>query len=117
MGTVGSVGFASREVVVKYVLRYAMAPGVDGTRIRDLFPAHRSHWAEFRSDGTLLAIGPMEDPDEGALAVFTTRAAAERFAESDPFVTNGVVGSWNVSGWREAILEPLPDGPPVDRRS
>ncbi len=56
----------------------------------------------------------MEDPDEGALAVFTSRAAAERFAESDPFVTNGVVESWDVRGWREAILEPQAEGPPAD---
>ncbi|HEY3408235.1 MAG TPA: YciI family protein [Propionicimonas sp.] len=98
---------------MKYVLHYAVAPGVDGARIRDLFPAHRSHWAAFRADGTLLAIGPMEDPEEGALAVFTSRAAAERFAESDPFVMGGVVGSWDVSGWREAILEPLGGGPPA----
>jgi uncharacterized protein len=99
---------------MKYVLRYAMAPGVDGARIRDLFPAHRSHWAESRADGTLLAIGPMEDLDEGALAVFTSRAAAERFAESDPFVVSGVVESWTVSGWREALLEPRADGRPAD---
>ena len=96
---------------MKYVLRYAMALGVDSARLRDLFPAHCAHWADFQADGTLLAIGPMEDPADGALSVFTSREAAERFAESDPFVTGGVVGTWEVSGWREAILEPLRDGP------
>ena len=95
---------------MKYLLRYVMTPNVDLARLRELFPAHRQHWADFRTDGTLLAIGPLEDPTDGALAVFTTRAAAASFAEADPFVTGGVVASWDVSGWREALLEPLPEG-------
>ena len=89
---------------MKYVLRYTMADGVDGDRLRALFTEHRKHWETYREDGTLVAIGPMEDPADGALSVFTTREAAEEFARSDPFVTSGVVGTWDVTGWREAIL-------------
>ncbi|HET7725239.1 MAG TPA: YciI family protein [Propionibacteriaceae bacterium] len=89
---------------MKYVLRYTMADGVDFTRVRELFPEHRRHWESYRENGTLVAIGPMEDPADGALSVFTTREAAEEFAASDPFVTSGVVGTWDVAGWREAIL-------------
>ncbi|MBI4901052.1 MAG: hypothetical protein HY829_11305 [Actinobacteria bacterium] len=89
---------------MKYLLRYVIA---DPARIRELFPAHRAHWSTFQADGSLLAIGPMEDPADGALGIFTTREAAERFAAGDPFVTGGVVGTWEVSGWREAILPPL----------
>ena len=70
---------------------------------------HRQHWDVFRAARTLLAIGPMEDPAEGALAIFTSREAAEQFARSDPFVTGGVVGNWDVTGWQEAILESLSD--------
>jgi len=91
---------------MKYVLRYTMADGVDFARVREFFPEHRRCWAAFQANGTLLAIGPMEEPTEGALAVFTSREAAEAFARSDPFVTRGVVGSWEVKGWREAILDP-----------
>lgn len=97
---------------MKYVLRYAMVPSVDFARIRELFPAHRQHWSAFRADGTLLAIGPMENPADGALGVFTTREAAERFAEADPFVTGGVVQTWAVSGWQEAILDSPDDSQP-----
>jgi len=89
---------------VKYVLRYTMAPGADMARIRELFPAHREHWGAYQADGTLVAIGPMENLADGALAVFTERDAAERFAAADPFVTGGLVGSWDVTGWREALL-------------
>lgn len=94
---------------MRYVLRYEMAPGVDLARLRELFAAHREHWAGFRADGTLVAIGPMESPSDGALAVFTTGEAAELFARGDPFVTEGLVGRWRVTGWQEAILEPSSD--------
>jgi uncharacterized protein len=92
---------------MKYVLRYAMAREVDFAEVRALFPAHRRHWESFRVDRTLLAIGPMEDPADGALGIFTSREAAEQFARTDPFATSGVVGSWDVTGWHEAILEPV----------
>ena len=66
------------------------------------FAAHRARWKDFQADGTLLLIGPYSD-QSGALAVFTTRAAAEEFARSDPFVLNGVVRAWSVKEWAEAL--------------
>jgi uncharacterized protein YciI len=98
-------------MTMKYVLRYRMTPEVDFAKIRALFPAHRAHWAGFQAEGTLLAIGPMENPADGALGVFTTREAAERFAEADPFITGGVVDTWDVTGWQEALLDPLDSTP------
>jgi uncharacterized protein YciI len=90
---------------MRYLLRYELGPHADPVRLRGLFDAHREHWAGFRADGTLAAIGPMEDPGDGALGVFTSREAAERFAAADPFVTSGLVARWTVSGWREALLD------------
>ena len=40
---------------------------------------------------------------QGAMSVFTTREAAEEFARKDPFVVNGVVRSWEVREWDEAV--------------
>jgi uncharacterized protein YciI len=97
---------------MKYVLSLCMVPMVDFVRIRELFPAHRHHWSAFQADGTLVAIGPMENPADGALGVFTTRESAERFAEADPFVTVGVVQTWAVGGWQEAILDSPDDSHP-----
>ena len=37
------------------------------------------------------------------MAIFTTQEAAEQFAEGDPFVVYGVVRSWRVLGWNEAL--------------
>jgi uncharacterized protein YciI len=48
--------------------------------------------------------GPLDDPPTGdALAVFTTREAAEEFVADDPFVTGGVVASWRIRPWREVL--------------
>ena len=69
------------------------------------FAAHRARWAEFQASGTLPLIGPYSD-QSGALAVFTTREAAEEFARGDPFVLNGVVRDWSVKEWLEALGGP-----------
>ena len=47
--------------------------------------------------------GPFTD-GSGAMGVFTSRAAAEEFAASDPFVLHDVVGTWRVTEWAEAIV-------------
>lgn len=76
------------------------------------FAAHQARWGEFHADGTLLMIGPFANPEEGAMAIFTTREAAEGFAAGDPFVLNGVVGSWHIREWNEALV-----GEQADRTS
>ena len=87
---------------MKYVLFYESADD-----IREKAPlhgaAHRAHWREFQEAGTLLMVGPFSDPADGALAIFTTREAAERFASEDPFVTKGVVKHWRIGEWNEAL--------------
>jgi hypothetical protein len=52
----------------------------------------------------------MEKPADGALGVFTTRAA-ERFAQADPFITGGAVATWDITGWRDASRPAGPDPP------
>jgi uncharacterized protein len=37
------------------------------------------------------------------MSVFTTREAADEFAEGDPFVLEGVVRSWHVREWDEGL--------------
>jgi uncharacterized protein YciI len=88
---------------VKYVLLYESAEDVT-EKAPAHAPAHREHWRPFRERGELLLIGPFGDPQsQGAMSVFTTRDAAEEFARTDPFVVNGVVRSWEVREWDEAV--------------
>ena len=87
---------------MKYVLFYTSSP--EGlVKAREHFPAHRARWAGFHDRGDLLLIGPFTDVNDGAMAVFTTREAAEEFVSGDPFVVNGVVDSWRISEWNEAL--------------
>lgn len=90
-------------ILVKYVLYYQSVPDV-ALKAPAHAAAHRAHWKEFLANGTLLMIGPFANPLEGAMGIFTTREAAESFAESDPFVLNAVVDNWVVREWMEAIV-------------
>ena len=68
--------------------------------------AHSARGQDFHERGLLVAYGPFANAqEEGAMAVFTSREAAEEFASGDPFVLNGVVRrSWQVREWLEAFL-------------
>jgi uncharacterized protein len=71
------------------------------------FPAHQARLDEFQAAGTLLMVGTFANPqDDGSMAVFTTREAAEAFAQGDPFVLNGVVRAWRVLEWNESLTGP-----------
>jgi uncharacterized protein len=52
-----------------------------------------------KEDGRILMAGPLGDPPIGAAIVFGDRAAAEAFAESDPYVSGGLVTRWRVELW------------------
>jgi len=87
---------------VKYVLYYQSSPDVmEKAPLHGA--AHRAYWKEFALTGSLLMIGPFADPREGAMGIFTTRDAAEKFAQDDPFVRNGVVSHWVVREWAEVL--------------
>jgi hypothetical protein len=85
------------------VLLYELAPDV-GAKAASHFAAHRARWVEFNEAGSLLMIGAFGNPqDEGSMAIFTSREAAEEFARGDPFVLHGVVRRWYIREWNEAL--------------
>lgn len=87
---------------MKYVVYYES--GADLAEKAPLyFGAHTAHWQAFRDRGTLLMIGPFADR-QGAMSIFASREAAEEFVAGDPFVLNGVVRSWQIRDWVEAIV-------------
>jgi uncharacterized protein YciI len=89
---------------MKAVLLYRSAPDVM-TKAPVYFAAHKERLDAFQRRGELLAVGTWADPREGSMAVFRTRAAAEEFVRDDPFVKNGVVASYEIKDWNEALLD------------
>lgn len=92
--------------VVKYVVFYQSADDV-ASKAPAHFPAHFARGQEFHAQGTLLMFGTFGNPhEEGAMAVFTTREAAEEFINGDPFVLNGVIRNWYIREWNEVFVQP-----------
>jgi uncharacterized protein len=87
---------------MKIVMTYEVDPA-GMARAMAFFAAHRARLDEFHARGALLMAGPWANPMEGALAVFTSREAAEEFVQGDPFVTNGVVARWTLREWNEVL--------------
>jgi uncharacterized protein len=80
---------------VKYVLFYDSAEDVL-SKAPAQQEAHGARLREFASRGELLMTGPFSNPqEEGAMSVFTSRAAAEEFAKGDPFVARWYVREWD----------------------
>jgi len=91
-------------MATKYVLLYESADDVL-SKAPLHFAAHSARGDEFHAAGTLLLYGAFSNPqDEGSMAVFTTREAAEAFVQGDPFVLNGVVRRWEIREWNEAYV-------------
>lgn len=55
--------------------------------------------------GELVLGGALADPVDGAVLLFKgdSPEVAERFAQADPYVTNGLVSSWRVRPWTTVV--------------
>jgi uncharacterized protein len=89
---------------MKHVLTYDLAPGAYELATEH-YPAHRARLDAFHARGELLMVGTFADEPVGAMAVFTTREAADEFMADDPFLRHGVVGRHRVREWDE-VLQP-----------
>ena len=67
-----------------------------------VYPRHKAVVDTFIAQGVVVGIGPFTDG--GNMAIFTTREAAEAFARADPFILEGVVQSFVIKEWRDALL-------------
>jgi uncharacterized protein YciI len=88
---------------MKVVAFYEVAPEAL-PKIMEHFPAHKMRLDEFHARGVLLGAGPLGNPPEGAMAIFTNREAAEEFIRDDPFVVNKIVSEWRVVEWKAAFI-------------
>jgi uncharacterized protein YciI len=88
---------------VKYVVLYESADDVL-SRAPAHFPAHKARLDEFHARGDILMVGTFADPQEqGSMAIFPTREAAEAFVAGDPFVLEGVVRRHEIREWNEML--------------
>jgi uncharacterized protein len=97
-----------------YLLFYDVTP--DYLERRTQFRAeHLGLAREAHARGELVLAGALADPVDGAILLFRSDspAAAEAFAEADPYVRNGLVREWRVREWTTVVgYEPavtLPD--------
>jgi hypothetical protein len=68
----------------------------------DMIAAHIARSKELHARGTLLMSGAfLNNPQEplSAMAVNTTREAAEEYIKGDPFVQNDLVRTWYIREW------------------
>ena len=85
------------------------------TRRVPLRAAHIGHARQSIARGELVLGGALANPPDGAVLLFrgSSPAAAEQFAQSDPYVINGLVKKWRVREWTTvlgpAAEVPLPD--------
>ncbi|MCW3016051.1 MAG: YCII-like protein [Solirubrobacterales bacterium] len=88
-------------MAILYVVLYTSAPDVL-TKAPAHFPAHKERLDAFRARGDLLLVGTFGDPQQqGSMAIFASREAAEEFVAGDPFVLHGVVASHELREWNE----------------
>jgi uncharacterized protein YciI len=90
---------------MKYVLLYEASKDFMA-KVPHHIAAHRALWHKFHTEGSLMMVGPFNDPPAGgAMGIFTTREAAEAFVAADPFVASGIVARHSIREWNE-VLQP-----------
>jgi uncharacterized protein YciI len=89
--------------MIRYVVFYESAEDV-ASKAPAVYPDHVAWVSGFKARGELLLVGTFADPQaDGAMSVFASREAAEKFVAGDPFVSRGVVRAWTIKEWHESI--------------
>jgi len=90
---------ASQYSVLEYTLADDYLERREALRADHLALARAAH-----QRGELLMAGALPDPYDRALLVWTApREVVERFAETDPYVVNGLVTAWTVRPWNVVV--------------
>ena len=87
-----------------FLLFYDFVPDYLERRV-PLRPAHFKFAREAQARGELVLGGALADPLDSAVLLFVgeDRAVAERFADADPYVRNGLVKAWRVREWMTVV--------------
>jgi uncharacterized protein len=87
---------------VHYVLIYEVVPDYLERR-RAFREEHLKKAREAHSRNEIVLAGALAEPADSAMIVFRIPGQAEAFAESDPYVLNGLVKSWRVRKWNVVV--------------
>lgn len=89
-----------------YLLIYDVAPDYLERRAALRAEHLRLAWAA-HARGELILGGALADPVDGAVLLFqgSSPEVAERFADADPYVKQGLVTQWRVRPWTTVVGE------------
>jgi uncharacterized protein len=76
--------------------------GASMETIMAVYPRHKAVVDEFVARREVVGIGPFADG--GNMAIFRSREAAEAFVKQDPFILEGLVKSFVIREWKDAML-------------
>lgn len=87
-----------------YLLFYDVVEGYVEKRV-PFRNAHLTYANKAVESGELILGGALANPVDGAILLFkgTSPAVAEKFAEADPYVQNGLVKKWHVREWTTVV--------------
>ena len=86
---------------MKYVV-IGESSGATMDQVMKVYPRHKSLVDQFIARGEVIGIGPFAD--RGNMAIFRTREAAQAFIDQDPFALEGLVKSYTIREWNDALI-------------
>ena len=87
--------------VVFFVTKYKTMEEVKH-KAPETLAEHIARSKQFHQDGKALLAGAFLDkPEEpvSTMGIFLSRAAAEEYAEGDPFLLKGMISTWSIREW------------------
>jgi uncharacterized protein YciI len=84
------------------VVIIGQSAGASMEQIMQVYPRHKAVTDKYVARGVVIGIGPLSGG--GNLAIFKNRADAEQFTREDPFILEGLVKSFTIEEWRDALL-------------
>lgn len=86
---------------MKYVV-IGESAGATMEALMAVYPGHKALVDSFVARGEVIGIGPFKD--RGNMAIFRSREAAEEFAAKDPFMMAGLVRTYVIREWDDAMI-------------
>lgn len=86
---------------MKYVV-LGEGAGAAMETIMKVYPRHKEFADALIAQGVVIGIGPFTGG--GNLGIFRTKEAAEKFVNEDPFKLEGLVKSYVIKEWNDALI-------------